>query len=63
MTRRRVRTVAVDVVAVIATDIDWRGWLSEPAAARCGERALPGTNFPRHYPRQIFNRPIRLVPF
>jgi hypothetical protein len=59
--RRPVTAAVVDVVAAIATGIDWWGRLSEPAAARCGERALPGTNFPRAYPCQIFNRPIGSV--
>jgi hypothetical protein len=60
---RAATAVAEVVVAAIAMDIDWWGWLSEPAAARCGERALPGTDFLRRHPRQIFNRPIGLVPF
>ena len=64
MMRRRVRTVAEVAAADIATaGIDWWGWLSEPAAARCGERALPGTNFPYTDLRQILHGPVRLVFF
>ena len=67
MTRRRVRTVAVDVVAAIVTaDIKFRQGCvaAQPKLRRRSNAALPlATNFPRAYPRQIFNRPIGLVPF
>jgi len=63
MTRRRVRTVAVDVVAATATGIEVGRVLRTRRNGRLGEPSLPCTNFARRHARQIFNRPMGLVPF
>jgi hypothetical protein len=66
MTRRPVTAAAVDVVADIATGIKFRqGCIAtQPKLRRRSNAALPlVTNFPRAYTRQIFHRPIGLVPF